>query len=472
VDLGLLTLIVLAVFGVVGFVAVVLAFAWRRVVPTNMVHIVQSRTKTTSYGTNLPSGNVYYKVPASIPFFGVLVRELPTSNFDIKLDAYDAYDKDRAPFLLDLIGFFVIEDTNKAAAKAESFDRLVAQLKDIMRGAARTVLAKHEVNEIMGDRATFGNAFTHEVDDGLKEWGVRSVKSMELMDIRDAAGSKIIADIMAKKASAIEMDSRKTVAENKKQAEIAEIEADREVELQEQDKLQKVGERTAGQEQAVGIAKEAAQQKIKEAAAETMRKQKAVEEVERVRTAEIDKAAALVIAEEQKQVAIIAADAAKATDIVRAEGEKQQTVLRAEGQLEEARREADGIRAKGEAEAEAKRLLEMARVAPELELADGLAKVAGYTDYLQALAAIAAAKEVGVANAGALEKADIQVFANSNDAAQSLGSIGDLLGTGGGIKVGALLEGLKATDTGRLLLGKLLGETANDRDPVAPAKSA
>jgi flotillin len=45
-------------------ISVLLAMSFRRVVATNQVHIVQSRRKTTSYGKDQTSGNVYYAWPA------------------------------------------------------------------------------------------------------------------------------------------------------------------------------------------------------------------------------------------------------------------------------------------------------------------------------------------------------------------------------------------------------------------------
>lgn len=56
----------------------------RRIVPTNLVHIVQRGNQTVSYGTNKQS-NVYYKWPSWLPILGVSTRELPVSNFDIDL---------------------------------------------------------------------------------------------------------------------------------------------------------------------------------------------------------------------------------------------------------------------------------------------------------------------------------------------------------------------------------------------------
>ena len=109
-------------------------FSLRRIVPTNVVHIVQRGEKTVSYGVGKVS-NVYYEFPKWIPKIGVVVRILPVSNFDIDLSNYSAYDKDRVPFVVDVKAFFHIADTNKAAEKVESFDEMRKQLENVVQGA-------------------------------------------------------------------------------------------------------------------------------------------------------------------------------------------------------------------------------------------------------------------------------------------------------------------------------------------------
>ena len=188
-----------------------------------MVHIVQTSKKTISYGANQPDGNVYYEWPMWIPMLGCQVMKLPVSNFELKVEGYPAYDKDRAEFTVDVVAFFRIKDTNLAAARVSGFEHLRKQLVEIIQGAVRKILAQHDIHTIMVERATFGEQFTEEVRQGLEAWGVEPVKSLELMQIRDAAGSTILQNIMAMKASEIEMTSRLAVAENTRKAEEAEI---------------------------------------------------------------------------------------------------------------------------------------------------------------------------------------------------------------------------------------------------------
>jgi flotillin len=188
------------IIGVALVAMIIISILLRVVVPTNMVHTVQSRRKTTSYGAGQKAGNVYYNWPSWVPVIGVSRIILPVNNFELSLSGYEAYDKDRVPFRLDLTAFFRIADTNVAAARIANMKELISQLHYIVQGAARKILATHDIHQIMVDRATFGAQFTQEVATELANWGVEPVKNMELMDVRDAEGSRVIADIMAMKS--------------------------------------------------------------------------------------------------------------------------------------------------------------------------------------------------------------------------------------------------------------------------------
>ena len=340
-------------------VALVTAFFWvialRRVVPVNEVHIVQTRKNTVSYGKGFDS-NTYYEWPSRLPMIGLTRVTLPVSNFAIDLPEYAAYDKERVPFLVHVMAFFRISDSNTAAQRVASFEELKEQLTAIVQGSVRTVLAAHEIDQIMLDRSRFGEAFTKEVQPQLGGWGVEAIKNIELMDIRDTKDSDVIHNIMAKRTSGIERESRLVVADNSRQAEMAEIAAKREIEMSRQLAAEQVGLRTAEKDKNVGVANEQASQQVKVQQRETAAKEMDVVQVNTVRGAEIAREAAVIAAAQAKDVAIVQADAAKQVavvsaeaskqvSIVSAEGHKQQTVLTAEGQLEAAKRNAEGITA-------------------------------------------------------------------------------------------------------------------------------
>lgn len=436
-----------SIFAVVVFAII----AWniltlRTVVGTNEVHIVQRGKKTVSYGKDHDAGNVYYAWPEWIPFLGLQVKSLPVSNFNLNLEKYAAYDKDRLPFELDIVGFFRIEDSNRAAQRVASFEELRAQLSAILQGAARTILASRDIEAIMQGRAEFGTAFTKEVTEQLNNWGIVPVKNIELLDIRDASNSKVIANIMEKRKSHIEMESRVEVAKNHKLAENAEIDAEREIEMNRQTAAQQVGIRTAEKEREVGVATQQSVQIVKDQEKVTAEKTMEVVKVQQVKQAEIAKEVGIVQAEQNKQ-----------TEVIVAEGEKQKVVLTAEAALAAKLKEAEGIEAEGKARAVAEEKMQLAPVNAQLTLAKEIGDNQPYQQYLITIRNVEKDEKIGIEQAKALEKADIKVIANAGNASQGLTSVGEVVSSKGGTEIGAMLEGLAQTDMGQAFLNKFLG---------------
>lgn len=440
------------IFAISGFVllavlvgaGLLISIMFRKVVPQNEVHSVQSSKQTVSYGKGMAAGNTYYKWPSWIPKFGVVTTVMPVSVFKLDLDGYEAYDKGRLPFALDISAFFRVEDSNLAAQRVSSIQALNEQLRSILQGACRTILASKEIEEILEGRAEFGEAFTKEVSEQLLAWGVVPVKNIELMDIRDSSGSSVIKNIMEKKKSLIERESRIEVAENMKCAQIAEIEAQRESEMSKQQALQAIGIRTAEKEREVGIAKEQSLQLIATQNKITQEKNIQVSKVQEVGRAEI-----------QKETMVIAAEEQKITDVIKAEGEKTKTILAAEAKLEAERRNAEGVKVNGEATADAERLLLLAPVEAQITLAKEIGENMGYQGYLIKLEEIKSNMTIGVEQAKALTKADIKVIANGGTVDSGISSIGGLISSKGGQAVAAMVEGLAQTDAGKAIVDKL-----------------
>lgn len=404
------------------------ALCFRIVVPTNAVHIVQSAGTTTSYGRGMKSGNTYYRWPAWIPLIGVRVTNLPVSIFDQALKNYSAYDVDRVPFVIDVVGFFRVSDSNMAAERVKDFAELQEQLLPILQGAARSILASSPIDEILGSRATFGEKFTAEVTNDLKSWGVEPVKSLELMDIRDAEGSQVIEQIRSKKMSAIEKDSRVAVAGNRREAEVAEVEAEQAVGIRKQESEQAIGERAAAKASAVGMANQKAEQAIQEEAAVTAEKQMAVVKIQQTRAAEIAKGVAEVAAAQAAEVNRIEATGVKAKTVTEAEGLRDAKIL-----------EAAGIEAKGKADGAAQEAVLMAPVNAQIALAEKIAESKGYQEYLIGIRQIEKDEAVGIHQAEALKNADIRIITTAADATAGL----DLVSLG--TKIGALVQGFKTT---------------------------
>ena len=423
----------------------ILAILFRRVVSTNVVHIVQRGRTTMPYGTGLTAGNVYYAWPSWIPRFGINVIQLPVSNFDLTLEDYEAYDMDRVPFMVHVTSFFRIADTALAAQRVDSIAALKEQLMQIVQGAVRKVLASDKVDAIMLERSKFGAAFTAEVIEQLKQWGIEPVKSMELMDIRDASGSKVISNIMAKKTSHIEMESRREVAENKRAAETAEIEAQREVDMRKQEAERAVGEKVAEKDKAVGIANEQARQEILTQEKETRERHMAVTRVDEVRRAEIER---------DKQV-------------VAAGQDKQTTVLIAEGKMEAQKREAEGIKALGEARAAAEKAMQLAPVEAQIVLAKEIGENVGYQQYLVTIEGIKGYVIVGGEQAKALQSAEVKVIANTGHPAEGMSNVMDLFTSKGGTNLAASVEAFAQSPLGKVLFDKVV--TPRTAPPSEPA---
>lgn len=430
--------------------AILVAIMLRRVVPTNMVHIVQRTKSTTPYGRDKPAGNTYYAWPSWVPKLGVTVTEFPESIFQVSLQAYDAYDVARLPFVLDAVAFFRVSDAAVAAQRVASFGELKSQLQAVLQGAVRRVLATNELETIMQSRSELGDQFTTEVKEQIEEWGVLPVKTIEFMDLRDAAGSSVIANVMAKEKSRIEMESRIKVAENNRSAELAEIDAERTVEVQRQDAEQQVGLRTAEKDKVVGIANEQTQQEIKAAAKTTAERDMEVKQVQEVRTAEIQREVAVVRAEQERKVAV-----------VNAQGDKDAVVVRAEGDLEAARREAEGIRATGEAKAAAEQAMLLAPVDAQIKLAKEIGTNPAYQTYLVTIEQVKAGEKVGLEMAKAMQGADLKVIANAGDMQQGVARLGDMFSPSGGTKLTGMLAALGQTPEGKQLIDAVLPMLAN-----------
>ncbi|MDR0472969.1 MAG: hypothetical protein LBH43_04805 [Treponema sp.] len=149
---GLMIAGICSLAGIFALIIVVKILRLRRIVPADMVHVVQTGKKTTSYGKNTNNGNVYYQWPKWLPILGVEVKDLPVSNFDMPLNNYEAYDKDRVPFVVDIRTFFRISDTNQAAEKIASTEELRKHLEAVVQGAVRNIMAKAKLEDIMEER--------------------------------------------------------------------------------------------------------------------------------------------------------------------------------------------------------------------------------------------------------------------------------------------------------------------------------
>ena len=420
--------------------SLIISALFRTVVPTNMVHIVNTSKGRRVYGKESKFGNTYYAFPAWIPRIGVSVTEFPISNFSIPLIKYAAYDHKRLPFSVDVQAFFVMEDANIVSERVSDFKELKQHLTQIVSGAVRKVCAGLPLEEILASRSELSKSFENEVVDQLKAWGVKPVNSIEFMNIQDTEGSKVIQDIQNQEESRIDRESRMVRSENAREAEAKEIENKRQIDINRQEALQQVGTRTAEKDQAIGISQEQSKQAVAEQARETAEKLMEVKKVEDTRTAEIEKTVQVTQAEARKETEVIAAEAAKTKEVLEAQAKLTQDELKAKGDLLLQEANAKGILAVGSANADSEKQLQMASVEPQITLAKEIGSNKEYQEYLLSLEQIKVNGEVGKAQATALEKAEVHIV--SGDGA----SLGKSLGT--------VLTGFSATDIGKKLVSK------------------
>ncbi len=435
--------VVVGILAALYLVKVVLSL--RRVVPTNMVHIVQSKKASTPYGRGKPAGNTYYAWPDWIPVIGVTVTQFPESIFQVSLNDYEAYDSARLPFMVDVTAFFRVDNAEVVAQRVSHFNELTTQLVSVLQGSVRRILATNPLEEIMQERSSLGQQFTNEVKTQIQEWGVLPVKTIEFMDIRDSSKGNVIANIMAKEKSRIEKESRVVVAENIKEAETKEIDARRTVEVQKQDAEQQIGIRTAEKEKTVGIAQEQAQQEVLTASKVTTEKNMEVQRVQQVKSAEIAKDVAVVAAEQEKEVRI-----------VNSEAEKQAVVITAEGNLEASKRNAQGVKVEGDARAAAEQAMLMAPINTQITLAKEIGENQGYQQYLITIKQVEANQAVGMEMAQAFAKADLKVIANAGDVAGGMNKLAGVVSSAGGTNIGAMLEGMMQTESGANLINSVI----------------
>ena len=476
------TIIIIA-SAVIVFVLACLIIKWflslRRVVKPSEVHVVRESKNTLIYG-NLKSittadgkvieaeetsGNVYYEIPQWFPIWGVEVQILPLSNFSVDLHGYEAYDMDKLPFEVDITAFFRIADYRQAASRIEDSDTLQKHLTKIVQSAVRSILANDTLDQIMTKRSVYGEQFTNEVADHLKEWGVVPVKSIELMDVRDKDGERVISNIMEKKKSFIDKESRKEVAKNNQEAREAEIQAEQEVALKEEAKEETVGKRRAEREKAVGIAQEKSAQDVKEQQRATKEKEMEVIEVANVRKAEIDRKTITITAEAEKEKArvnaeakVVVAEEDKKAAEHRAEADFIVKTKEAEANLVADKKSAEGTEAKGRAEAEVKKSIGLAEVEPQISLAKEIGENTGYQEYLVRIETIKAEQAVGVEQAKNLGNAQIKIIANAGGNVQDgVKSVAEIFSAKGGQSLGAMVEAFAATEVGQQVIGKLMG---------------
>lgn len=439
----------LYIFIPIGVVAVIvfLALLFRRVVPPNQVHIVNRAKASCPYGSNQAKGNVYYEWPSWVPKLGVEVLKLPTTIFPIELQGYPAYDQQKVPFTVDVTSFFQIDDAVIAAKRVVSMQDLKEQLREMLEGVVRKILASYPISEIMEIRDSMDEKFVEEVGKYVVKWGVVA-NQIEFKDIDDDEGSAVITDIKLRKMSEIEMERRVDVATNTKSAQVSEIENKKIAELEAVKAKETVETRDAERTRTVGVATELAKQEVQEQARVTTEREVAVQREQQVGTANYQKETMVIAAEANKDQQVIDSTALKEKQRIENEGYRDAQILKAEGDAslinETGTAEATVIQKKGEAEA----------VAQE-KMADAKKKLQEAMKVELGALGIKAQEEIGKAFAEAYGKADIKAYLSNGKGIEGLS---DLLSTGGAQNLSAFIDTLVGSSDNIPEVPKLFGK--------------
>jgi len=436
--------------GIVLFIVfIIIAINLRKVVSTNEVHILQKGKNTIIKGKGFDGWNVYYHFPQWVPGLGISVTRLPLYVFDIKLNAYQAYDNGKIPFNVDVTAFFVIKDPELAAKRVADFEELKEQLVEVVRGAVRKTLAQYDIQEIMEARWELGQKFYEEVTNAVKEWWVE-LKNIEFMDISDADGFSVIRNLLEKKRKTIETESEKEVAlkdkereiveaEARKEAEVKRIEAEKEAKLAqiEADKLTRTQE--VEKEKLVRLQEEEAKKALYEKQKETKQKELDIRLLEEEKEAEIQKVKEIIDADKEKEIEIKNAEAKAKSIELDAEARARATELEAE---------AKQIAIEKEWLAKAKTIdyIGTAEAKNKLEMAKALnAFAAEALNYLVRELELKYNSKVDLEKAKALEKADIKVISTGANGNEWVDSFMDLFSAKGGANLGGMIESFKNT---------------------------
>lgn len=373
------------IVAVIIALAVILAVSWYRIVPPSEAHLVVTMGTRRVYSSDEKiSGDgrsAYFKIPSFIPIFGREVRMIDLTTKEIVM-VQETYEKNQARYNVRSSTKFRIDNVVTAANTFVSTVELKKQMEEVIASAVRAVTIKYEVQDARAQKKKMEEEVNNEIRDDLAKWGLTLI-SFQLVDFQDTQDSKIISNISKRREVAIETDTREQNAEKIKQAKIKEAAADEEARKREIDRDRVVGEQEQRKKEMIAIKQKVATEKELE-----------VKKVQVVKSQEIEKDRQIVMANQDKE-----------TEAIR----KEQKKLQGEGDklrdMEAAKGLAAPIREKGLAEAEAK-----------MKLQDALNKFGD--NAIRALTAeliVQKDKEVGVAAAEALAKADVKAFLGGKD---------------------------------------------------------
>ncbi len=267
---------------------------------------------------------------------------MPLTNVKLDIPSIPLNDNQMAPFECDVITWLHIEDPVKAAERLDFnsgnvFGSLHNDLTAIVQAIARAAAMKQEILDIMRDRATFSKGVTSEVDPVLQSWGVQLV-NLEVNDIRDSGGSKVISNYESMRMAQVQSLARIQVAQREREAVEAEQENRQKAEIAKANSEKTFTASQIDRDTTIGIKNQEKEQQVAKAAAITNAEKVSALRVMTVGQANVTKEAAIAQAEGESEAIRIKGE--KEAAVVTLKGEAQGNAIKAIGIAEAAAKDA------------------------------------------------------------------------------------------------------------------------------------
>ena len=278
-DLGSIVplIIVVAVILVVGFF---LATSYA-VVPPNQAHVIVSRSKgkkvyCTREGATY-AGSSYWKVP----FIQQRVI-IPLENIQLKMENIPLRDQNMAKFLGDVVAWLNVTDPLIAAERINGkvdLSEVNSDVHNVIQAVTRNESMYSTIIDILKNRKEFSERVQKAVNEELTEWGMRVIE-LEVIHFSDAEGYTVISDLEKRQATIINVETRKTVASQNKEAIIVESNSTKEAEVQKASNEMTYRQAQIATQEAIGVRDQQKSmtiaQKTQEANTQTIEAEKAI----------------------------------------------------------------------------------------------------------------------------------------------------------------------------------------------------
>jgi len=367
------------------------------VVTSGGKEVIASDPKIATHGRR-----AYFRFPAGIPVIGKQVRIVDLTIQELSINQ-ETYEKNQARYNITSSTKYRVVDVLRASETFTDDEDLKKQLEEIIKAATRAVTVQYDVTEVRASKSIMQDAIRKEITDDFQAWGLELV-NFQLGDFFDTKDSKIISNISLRREVEIETTTQEQNADKHRQARMKVAEAEENAKTREISKDKVIKEREQNMKRDI-----AEQEKL------TAEKELEVTRTRTIVQANIDKDKAAINAEQVKRVAVIEAEQNKeVTEISKQMAEINKEKMRFEGEGE--RLKAEEV-AKGAAAPILANLLAEAEGKVKLQEA-----LSGFTDMaIRALTAqqiVTANRDVGIATAAALEKAEVKLFAGGQTGQQ------------------------------------------------------